>query len=842
MSAPQSLSQQRFARSRGEIHRGCGIWPTCWSNGQLEPPFEPFSWSTITRWDLGVNGFDAPYQGQFADQLKRLFCPVATPSDEQYWSGPGPAEGQMYVITVGHYTDDETTQAKAEQLLLALGSARKSIAYELFGIGKSRHRGAGQPRIEPRFVVGMLDAPLLEAQLHTLYPRSAVITRKFDPEGADLEWADRLGAGEDQEHPLFVAPLYLPRPYCHPIRVFSKSDTDPLAPAIAVLDELRPDEWAVIQVMFCRAEHPWADNLRLACEDPYRPGKMMFDEIVPKLLEEKLRWPLYSVSIHLAANTRRALAALGAWVHQYQGDRNGLALRDATAWARQWRDDEFPGPALWQPAICAREALVPGMLLNTRELVGIVHLPGAEIPSERLLRVRSQTRLPPQPVLQTPMIIIGRNVHRGQARRVAIPPEIRARHCYIAGATGTGKSTLLVNMILQDIAAGHGVGVLDPHGDLFRAIIRRIPDQRIGDVVLFNAADTEYPFALNILEAHDEAERERIVSETIMALERYFPSSWGPRLERILQYTLRTVLHAVPNATLADVELMLTDAEYRQDVLGKVTDPRLSHFWEHQFKFFPKNATDPVLNKLSPFLLDRNVRNIICQRRAAIDFDRLLNEGKILLANLSTGLLTEKIAGTLGSFLVTKIVNAAFRRAALPEDRRRPWFLYVDEFQNFMNVSVGFERILGESRKYKLVLAGLITQYVGLLSPAVRQAILGNVGSMIVFRLGIEDAQTVAKELGTFTADDILNLEVGQAIARVGGSAAAFNLETFREPPVPARDPTGKVVQLARRRYCRPRREVEAELSEVVKAAERMEAASDIGDEPSDPNEDDLVS
>ena len=235
------------------------------------------------------------------------------------------------------------------------------------------------------------------------------------------------------------------------------------------------------------------------------------------------------------------------------------------------------------------------------------------------------------------------------------------------------------------------------------------------------------------------------------------------------------------------------------------------------------------------------MRNIICQRQAAINFDQLLNDGKILLANLSTGLLTEKVAGTLGSFLVTKIVNAAFRRASLPETQRRPWFLYIDEFQSFMNLSVGFERILAEARKYRLVLAGLANQYVGQLSPAVRQAIFGNVGSLIVFRLGVEDAQTVAKEMGVFTASDILNLELGQAIARVGGSATAFNLQTFREPPAPAQDPTARVVALARQRYARPRKEVEAELAEVTKAAEKLEMTGNLGDEPRDPSEDDLV-
>ena len=169
---------------------------------------------------------------------------------------------------------------------------------------------------------------------------------------------------------------------------------------------------------------------------------------------------------------------------------------------------------------------------------------------------------------------------------------------------------------------------------------------------------------------------------------------------------------------------------FRQQVVGRTKDARPLQFWQNQFRFFPKNATDPVLNKLSVFLISRTVRNIICQRHCAIDFDGMLNQGKILLANLSTGLLTEKIAGMLGSFLVTKIVNGAFRRARLPEERRRPFYLYVDEFQNFMNLSVGFERILAEARKYNLVLAGLANQYVGQLSQPVRQAIFGNVGDV----------------------------------------------------------------------------------------------------------------
>jgi hypothetical protein len=834
--SPRSRNEERKAHRRGEVLRGCGIWPFLGIDSPLEPAIEPFAESCITAWDLMISGFDAPYQGHFSDRAKRLFLPVPAPrldSDKDRWERQRP----LYVVDFRHYPDDDVIPAKTEHLLLALGSAKEPVAFELFGIGESR-KGWGPARIETRFATSKSDVSLVESHLRTLFPRSAIDSGEYEHNDFDRAFESCLTDGASSGERFFAASLCLKAPYCFPLRTFPKLSNDPLSGVIAVIEELREDEWALLQVLFCRARHDWADNLKMACQDPYRPRQFLIDELDRKTLSEKLRSPLYAVSVTLASSNRGALANLQSFVHQYEGPHNGLAVRDAAVVTRPWIDDPVEAGLQWRTAISSRQTLLPGMLLNVEELAGLVHVPSPTIPSERLLRVKSQTRQPPSTVLDRRLIVIGQNVHRGQVRRVAIPPDIRARHCYIAGATGTGKSTLLTTMMIQDFKAGHGVGLLDPHGDLVRVVLRHIPLNRIQDVVLFDAADTQFPIALNILEAGDEAERERIVAETIMSLERYFPASWGPRLERILQYTIRTVLSAIPGATLADVERMLTDAEFRELTLEKTSDSQLRSFWTTQFKFLPKNATDPVLNKLSVFLLDRHVRNIICQRQSAVNFDRLLNEGKILLANLSTGLLTEKVAGTLGSFLVTKIVNAAFRRAALQADRRRPWHLYIDEFQNFVNLSVGFERILAEARKQALTLTAA-NQHVGQLNQPVRQAIFGNVGTLICFRLGVEDAQTVAKELGTFKAEDILNLEVGQAIARVGGSSTAFNLETFKEPVAPTDNPTRRIVALARQRYARPRREVERELLNVAKSAEKLNAL--VADEPCDPNEDDLV-
>jgi hypothetical protein len=830
MKTPRSRNEQRMVHCRGEMYRGSGVWPYFGLGSPLEPPFEPFRWSSISEWDLALCGLDAPYQGHFVDRLKRFFLPVrASRSDRiKPWKPGSP----LHVALFRHYRDDEVTPANVEQLLSALGAARGPIALELFATGESNRLGFDPPRIETRFVAGQADLPLLKAQLHSLYPRSAVESHQVGFHCADHQFASNIFGG-----PFFASTVYLDAPYCFPIRTFRVGPVDPLAALVAVMERLGKDEWTLLQVVFFRARHSWADNLRSACEDPYRTRQFLVPGLDKRVLSAKFEAPLYAASVTLAANRQGVLSNMAAFVHQFQGPDNRLALRNPSG---RWPEGAFPQPDHWRQAIVSRQVLAPGLLLNLEELAGIVRVPGQQIPSNRLLRVASQTRQPPATVLKARQVGIGQNPHQGQVRKVGIPADIRARHCYIAGATGTGKSTLLTNMMVQDIAAGHGVGLLDPHGDLVKVVLRHIPRNRIGDVVLFDAADNEFPFALNILEARDESERERIVAETVMALERYFPASWGPRLEQILQYSIRTVLCAIPGATLADVERLLTDSEFREETLQRTNDPRLLSFWSSQFDRFPKSAIDPVLNKLSVFLLDRHVRNIICQRRAAVNFDQLLNQGKILLANLSTGLLTEKVAGTLGSFLVTKIVNAAFRRAAIPPDQRRPWHLYIDEFQNFVNLSVGFERILAEARKQALTLTAA-NQHVGQLTPAVRQAIFGNVGSLIVFRLGVDDAQTVAKELGVFTAQDILNLEVGHAIARVGGADAAFNLQTYKEPPAPFDNPSRRIIAFARQRYAKPRLEVERVLMQVTQFAERLPAHVHLADGPSDPDEDDLV-
>src|ERR1051326_538399 len=269
MRTPRSRHEQRMAHSRGEAYRGCGTWPLFGLDSPLEPLFEPYSWSGITEWDLAVNGFTAPYQGRFMDRLKRLFVPVRT-TRLNYHARAWQRQGPLHCVRFRHYHKDEVTPATVEQLLLALEAAREPITLEVFGTGKKNCPDSDRALIETRFVVSRLDLPLLKAQLHSLYPRSAVESHQVGFHNADHAFANCIRGGQNGSDPLFVSPCRLQEPYCFPIRLVDKTGPDPMTALIAVMDRLGTDEWALLQVIFCRARHHWAENLRIACEDPYK--------------------------------------------------------------------------------------------------------------------------------------------------------------------------------------------------------------------------------------------------------------------------------------------------------------------------------------------------------------------------------------------------------------------------------------------------------------------------------------------------------------------------------------------------------------------------------------------
>jgi hypothetical protein len=391
----------------------------------------------------------------------------------------------------------------------------------------------------------------------------------------------------------------------------------------------------------------------------------------------------------------------------------------------------------------------------------------------------------------------------------------RQGHIYVIGKTGTGKSSLLGRMIVSDLERGNGVAFIDPHGDLAEMLLHHVPLGRIHDVVYLNAGDLDYPVPFNPLEHVDQTQHHLVVSELISIFKKIWAEFWGPRLEHILRYSLFTLLE-YPRSTLLDLPPLLTDKAFRHDVLRYVSQEPVRSFWVNEFeKYSPwlkAEATAPILNKVGQFLTSLPLRNIVGQPRNSFSVRSLMDEGKILIVNLSKGSIGEDTASLLGAMVVTDIYLAALSRTQLGEDRRRPFYLYVDEFHAFLTLS--FADILSEARKYGLHLT-LAHQYMSQLKDEVRAAIFGNVGTIISFRVGSEDAELLAREFHPVCEEiDLVTLPNYNIYLKLmvdGVTSSPFSAATLPVPK-PEGSCAAVVTEASRKRYGKGRERIEWEI------------------------------
>ncbi len=406
---------------------------------------------------------------------------------------------------------------------------------------------------------------------------------------------------------------------------------------------------------------------------------------------------------------------------------------------------------------------------------------------------------------------------RNQMRRFGIKKDDRRRHMYLIGKTGMGKSTILENMIVDDIRAGHGVAVVDPHGDLAEKIIEFIPEDRIKDVIYFNPADIEYPIAFNVVEQVEPHLRHLVASGLIGVFQKLWADSWGPRLEYILRNAILAILD-YPGSTLLGVVRILSDKPFRKKVVANIKDPVVKSFWEKEFASyadkFASEAVSPIQNKVGQFLSTAFMRNIVGQMKSSLDMRKIMDEGKILIMNLSKGRIGEDNSALLGAMMITKIQLAAMSRVDMPEKERKDFYLYIDEFQNFSTDS--FANILSEARKYRLCLV-MAHQYVEQLSEKVKPAVFGNVGTMIVFRIGAADAEELVREFTpTFTEEDLVNLPKYEMYLKLmidGVSSDPFSARGL--PPLSNDEETGntqRVIDYTRATYASKKEDVEEKI------------------------------
>lgn len=434
------------------------------------------------------------------------------------------------------------------------------------------------------------------------------------------------------------------------------------------------------------------------------------------------------------------------------------------------------------------------------------------------------------------LTLLGRCNFRGDRRPFGIKRADRRQHLYLIGKTGSGKSTALANIILQDLEHGEGVAVIDPHGDLAEAVLSQIPRHRTNDVVYFDPSDRDFPIAFNVLETVSPdnprftAEKNLVTSGLIGIFKKLWADSWGPRLEHILRNTILALIDS-PGNTLLGILRMLSDEAFRARIIRQIQDPVVKSFWTNEFAEysdrFRSEAISPVQNKVGQFVSTSVVRNIIAQPRSTIDIRELMDSRKILIMKVAKGKIGEDNAALLGAMMITKLQLAAMSRADTPEEERQDFYAFVDELQSF--VSESFANILSESRKYRLNLT-LAHQYIAQMPDSLRDAIYGNIGTIVCFRVGGADADYLRTEFQpTFGPNDLVNLENYSAYIKLtldGRPANPFSMTTI---PLPERTEQAAdretIIRVSRERYSGKRQEVEEKIARwALKPAEAQVA------------------
>ena len=461
--------------------------------------------------------------------------------------------------------------------------------------------------------------------------------------------------------------------------------------------------------------------------------------------------------------------------------------------------------------VLRRQTRRTGMILNSDELNGFVHLPSTAVRSPVFQRQTTKTKAAPAIVRQRGLLL-GTNDHAGETVEVRLSAEQRTRHTHIIGASGTGKSTLLFNLIQQDIENGEGVAVLDPHGDLIDRILGIIPKARIDDVVLVDPSDEQYSVGFNILSAHSDLEKNLLASDLVAVFER-LSTTWGDQMNSVLQNAILAFLESDRRGTLADLRSFLIEPAFRNEFLKSVKDSEVIYYWQKSFPHLSGNKSiGSILTRLDTFLAKKPIRHMVSQPENRLDFAQIMDSGKIFLAKLPEGLLGKENSYLLGTLMVSKFQQMAMSRQAQQIAARRDFWIYIDEFANFITPSMA--EILSGARKYRI---GLTLAHHELhqlqRSPEVASAVMSHPFTRVVFRVGDDDAKRLAEGFSYFEAKDLRNLDTGQAVCRVERSDYDFNL-AIPLPVEPNKDEATarrqEVITVSRKKYGTARAEVEA--------------------------------
>ena len=769
-----------------------------------EPPFQFF------------NGYHLPAavdDGRKPTFLSSLFSkPTPPPVIEEVEEEPEPmplVRDSLVELQTSLPAKLDISREAFDQFLANLSLCREPITFELLG---------SHNRVVAQFAACQSDVSQVRRQLQAHFPEATFLQR----EGTlDETWETCEG------NEAFAVEFGLEREFMFPL---ASGKIDPFIGIIGAMAELQPGEMGLFQVLFQPVQQPWAESiLRSVTQLDGKPLFVNSPELTAAA-ERKVERPLFAAVVRIMARTKTRQRLLEI-ARDLAGSLRVFANLQGNALI-PLHNEEYPFEAHLADALL-RQTRRSGMVLTSDELFGFVHLPASAVRSSVLLRDAGRTKAAPAIVRQGPGVVIGDNEHAGQTVPVFLKADQRVRHTHIIGSNGTGKSSLLLNLIRQDIENGDGVAVLDPHGDLIDQILGFIPEDRIKDVVLVDPSDVEFPIGFNILQAHSEEEK-RLLASDLVGMFRRLATSWGDQMDTVLQNAILVFLESSRGGTLADLRRFLLEPPFRSEFLQTVQDPELIYYWQ---KMFPQlgggKSIGSVLTRLQDFFSQKPLRNMVSQRENKLDFADIMDSRKIFLAKLSEGLCGEENSYLLGTLLVSKFQQLAMARQAQKVAVRQDFWLYIDEFQHFITPSMA--KILTGARKYRLGLTLAHQELHQLQSdPKVASAVMTQPCTRIVLRVGDDDAKKLGDGFESFDAQSLTRLEKFHAIVRVEQNDCDFNLALRKpEPSDGGGEQIAAIIAASRAQYATPRAEVEA----VLLAGIRPDTSKTKPPEPPDSDE-----
>jgi hypothetical protein len=758
-----------------------------------EPPFVPFHGHRLLETQAIDNGRRPTF-------LSSLYRKLTSPPTEAPPDG-GPPQGQPEeepepqsvvreeLIEFQASLPDKLDISKDafEQFLLNLSLCQEPIAFELLGTHK---------KVTAQLAAAADDAPLLRRQLSAYFPEAV-----FVPQEGTLKQAWNSSTGDE----VLAVEFGLAHEFMLPL---ASGKIDPFIGIVGALAELQPGELGLFQVLFQSAHEPWPESIVRSVT--HADGKPFFVD-APELAgaaENKVARPLFAavVRICVCAEERDRMLQLARdlagslRVFAHPGGNELIPLKN----------DDYPFENHIEDVL-RRQSRRSGMILNSDELFGFVHVPSSAVRSPVFQRQTTKTKAAPI-IARHGNALLGNNEHASQTVEVRLSPEQRTRHCHIIGASGTGKSTLLFNLIKSDIETGEGIAVLDPHGDLIDRILGIIPESRIKDVVLVDPSDSEYSVGFNILSAHSDLEKNLLASDLVSVFQR-LSTSWGDQMNSVLKNAILAFLESDRHGTLADLQRFLIEKPFRNEFLKSVRDTYVVNYWQKSFPLLSgTKSIGSILTRLDTFLAQKPIRYMVSQPENRLDFADIMDSSKIFLAKLPEGLLGRENSHLLGTLLVSKFQQTAMSRQAQQITARRDFWLYIDEFANFITPSMA--EILSGARKYRIGLTLAHHELHQLLrNPEVASAVMSHPYTRIVFRVGDDDAKKLAEGFSYFEAKDLRNLETGQAVARIERNDYDFNLSV----PLPAEPDKNsaaarrqEVITASRKEYGTSRADIEA--------------------------------